>query len=426
MSESSNPNPSPLAEWLARLERRAPASRIELGLDRVREVWRRMDARLSAPVITVAGTNGKGSVVAMIESMLLAGGFRPLAYSSPHILRFSERMRIGGREADEADIVAALDRVERARAEVDLTYFEHTTLAAFQLAFDAGVDALVLEVGLGGRLDAVNVLDADVAVVTSIGIDHAEFLGPTREHIAREKAGVARAGRPVVVGDPDPPASLAETLESIGARSISALESLQADAPAEELRISHSGRRLVLPLPALAGAWQRTNAACAVIALLELGERLPLDEAALAAGLREVRLPGRFQVLRRSPAVIVDVAHNPDAAAALASALGAPEAASTAVFSALAAKDVAGIGRALDACFTRWIVAPLAGDRARSAESIAQELGQAPVSGTVETVESVPAALQHALADSGPHDRVVVFGSFLTVAEAWPELASSP
>jgi dihydrofolate synthase/folylpolyglutamate synthase len=426
LSDASNLNSSPLAAWLARLERRAPASRIELGLDRVREVWRRMDAGLSVPVITVAGTNGKGSVVAMIESMLLAGGYRPLAYSSPHILRFSERMRIGGREADEAEIVAALDEVERARGDVDLTYFEHTTLAAFRLAFDAGVDALVLEVGLGGRLDAVNVLDADVAVVTSIGIDHAEFLGPTREHIAREKAGVARAGRPAVVGDPDPPVSLAETLDSIGARSISAIEALDADAADGELRIAHGGRRLRLPLPSLSGAWQRANAACAAIALLELAQRLPLDEAALGAGLRDVRLPGRYQRIRNAPAVILDVAHNPAAAEALASALNSPQAGSTAVFSALAGKDVAGIGRALDACFTRWIVAPLAGDRARPAESIAQELRRAPVSGTVETVESVPAALQHALADSGPHDRVVVFGSFLTVAEAWPELASSP
>lgn len=413
-----------LTEWLARLERRAPASRIELGLERVREVWQRMDADLAVPVITVAGTNGKGSVVAMLESMLLAGGYRPLAYTSPHILRFSERMRIGGREADEADIVAALDYVEQARGGVDLSYFEHTTLAAFRLATAAGVDAALLEVGLGGRLDAVNLIDADVAIITSIGIDHTEFLGSTRAQIAREKAGVARAGRPVVIGEPDPPAALGQALDAVGARSLFALDRLDPDAAAAGLCIAHHGRELKLPLPALAGAWQRGNAACAVIALLELSERLPLSEEAMAAGLRTVQLPGRYQVVGQAPELILDVAHNPAAAAALATALGAPRGASTAVFSALAGKDVVGIGQALDRSFTRWLVAPLRGERARSGGSIARELRQAPVSGHVETVESVPVALEQALADSGPDDRVVVFGSFLTVAEAWPELTS--
>ncbi|NBB91936.1 MAG: bifunctional tetrahydrofolate synthase/dihydrofolate synthase [Gammaproteobacteria bacterium] len=414
-----------MSDWLARLERRAPASRIELGLERVREIWQRMDAALDMPVITVAGTNGKGSVVAMLEAMLLAGGYRPLAYSSPHILRFSERMRIGGREAAEADIVSALAHVENARGEVDLTYFEHITLAAFRLAAEAGVDAAILEVGLGGRLDAVNVVDADVAVITSIGIDHAEFLGPTREQIAREKAGVARAGRPVIVGETDPPASLDQTLESIGARVIRAHDESSPDALPDTLRISHAGRLLDLPRPALAGPWQHGNAACAVLALLEVVDRLPLSDDAMAAGLRDVRLPGRYQVLCERPQVILDVAHNPAAAGALAEALGPPDGRSTAVFSALAGKDVAGIGRAVDACFTRWLVAPLGGERGRTAEQVADELRNAPVSGRVETVESVPAALKQALATSGPSDRIVVFGSFLTVAEAWPELTSS-
>ncbi|RFF27631.1 MULTISPECIES: folylpolyglutamate synthase/dihydrofolate synthase family protein [unclassified Wenzhouxiangella] len=420
MNTSSNPN---LTDWLDRLERRAPASRIELGLERVQAVWRRMDAELSMPVITVAGTNGKGSVVAMLESMLIAGGYRPMAYTSPHILRFAERMRIAGREAEETDIVDALEHVERARADIALTYFEQTTLAAFRLAARAGVDAIVLEVGLGGRLDAVNVVDADVVVITSIDIDHAEFLGDTRERIACEKAGVARAGRPVIVGEPDPPASLNEALESIGACVIRAGECLGPAGAVDALRIVHGDFSLELPRPPLLGDWQRGNAACAVIALIELADRLPVTEAQMAAGLRDVRLPGRFQIVRRNPEVILDVAHNPAAAAALASALGRAQTNSIAVFSALAGKDVAGIGRALDACFTRWLVAPLDGDRAQPAGDIAAELEDAPVSGTVETVESVPAALQQALADSGPADRVVVFGSFLTVAEAWIELS---
>lgn len=422
MSDSPNPNSTSLADWLARLERRAPASRIELGLDRVREVWQRMDADLSMPVITVAGTNGKGSVVAMIEAMLIAGGYRPLAYTSPHILRFAERMRIGGRETDEFDIVDALDHVEGARRDVALTYFEHVTLAAFCLAAQSEVDALVLEVGLGGRLDAVNVVDADVAVITSIGIDHAEFLGETREQIAREKAGVARSGRPVIVGEADPPEGLYELLESIGARIVPAFDRLETADGDEGIHILHGGRDLDLPLPALAGAWQRGNAACAILALCELSGRLPLSEEQMIAGLHNVRLPGRFQTVRRLPELILDVAHNPAAAAALAGALGRPHRRSTAVFSALEGKDVAGIARALDGSFTNWLVASLHGQRARPAAAIAAEVRDAPVSGRVETVESVRAALHRALADSGPDDRIVVFGSFLTVAEAWPEL----
>lgn len=423
MSDAPDSNPTPLADWLARLEQRAPATRIELGLERVHEVWRRIDIELAMPVITVAGTNGKGSVVAMIEAMLIAGDYRPLAYTSPHIQRFSERMLIGGHEAAEVDIVAALDRVEQARADVPLTYFEHTTLAAFCLAERAGVDALVLEVGLGGRLDAVNILDADVAVITSIGIDHAEYLGDTRELIAREKAGVARPGRPVIVGDPEPPDGLFETLESIGARVICAPDCLDESGAGDGLRIRHVERALRLPPPALAGRWQRGNAACAVLALCELSDRLPLDEDQLAAGLRGVRLAGRYQVVRKRPEVILDVAHNPAAAAALAGALSPPRGRSTAVFSALAGKDVAGIARALDGCFSRWLVASLHGERAQTAAAIAAQLRNAPVSGSVETVESVPAALERALADSEPDDRVVVFGSFLTVAEAWSEFA---
>lgn len=423
MSNDPDPNPVSLGDWLARLERRAPASRIELGLERVREVWRRMGDQLSVPVITVAGTNGKGSVVAMIEAMLIAGEYRPLAYTSPHILRFSERMRIGGGEAADSDIVDALDHVEHARGEVPLTYFEHTTLAAFRLGARSGVDALVLEVGLGGRLDAVNILDADVAVITSIGIDHAEFLGDTRERIAVEKAGVARPGRPVVVGDPDPPGRLLETLESIGARVILAPDRLDAAGPEDELCVRRDGGVLRLPPPGMAGGWQRGNAASAVLALCELSERLPLGDEHLAAGLRAARLPGRYQVVRERPVVIFDVAHNPAAAGALASALKGFVGRSTAVFSALAGKDVAGIARAVDPCFSHWLVAPLHGERAQPAAAIAAELRDAPVSGSVETVESISAALERALADSGPDDRVVVFGSFLTVAEAWPEFA---
>lgn len=414
-----------LADWLARLEARAPASRIELGLERVSAVWRKLGIRLGMPVITVGGTNGKGSVVAMLESMLLAAGLRPLAYSSPHLFRFSERIRIAGHEACETDIVGALERVEHARGRLELTYFEHITLAALVLASASEVEALVLEVGLGGRLDAVNLVDADVAVISSVGIDHAEYLGTTRSAIGREKAGIARAGRPVVVGDPDPPKGLFDALDEIGARPVRIGRELTVAAVRDQLEIECLGRKLALPHPALPGSWQWRNAASAVAALM-LAERLEVDREAMALGLRQVSLPGRFQRLGRAPETILDVAHNPAAALALADGLGPATTRSTAVFSALSGKDVPGIARALDGCFTHWLVAPLGGDRGQAADAIAAELGRAAVSGSVETVESVAAALQQALASSGPADRIVVFGSFLTVVEAWPELASSP
>lgn len=412
-----------LADWLKRLERRAPVSHIELGLDRVRDVWRAMAIDLSVPILTVAGTNGKGSVVAMLEGMLRAAGHRTFAYTSPHLLAFSERMRIDGREAADGDIVSAFDAVEAVRGKIDLTYFEQVTLAALWLAADSGVDAIVLEVGLGGRLDAVNVVDADIAVVTSIGIDHTEFLGETRDEIAREKAGIARAGRPAIVGDPDPPKALYDTLEDAGATVVSVKDRLTTNA--EGITVDCGERVLVLPAPGLAGAWQGRNAACAVLALDALRDRLPVSRDAMAEGLQRARLAGRFQVVGERPTMILDVAHNPAAAAALAGALGPATSRSTAVFSALAGKDVAGIGRALDACFTHWLVAPLHGDRGQAAAAVDRQLAAAPVSGRRETVESLPAALDRALALSGSDDRVVVFGSFLTVAEAWPELASN-
>lgn len=412
-----------LADWLERLEQRAPSSRIALGLERVERVWRALNIDLDVPVITVAGTNGKGSVVAMLEAMLKAAGYRPFAYTSPHLLAFNERMRIGAEPARDADIVAALDAVEAVRGETALTYFEQTTLAALWLAAGQGADVLVLEVGLGGRLDAVNVVDADVAVITSIGLDHIEYLGSTRSAIGREKAGIARPGRPVIVGESDPPEGLRSALLEGDARPLWSGEDLNWRESAAGFEVQCGERRLALPRPGLAGHWQLGNAACAVAALLQLAEALPVSEAAMAEGLRHARLPGRLERVQRDPDVILDVAHNPAAARSLARHLGAPSGRSTAVFSALAGKDVAGIARELEACFDRWLIAPLAGDRGQPAAEIVQQLDHAPVSASLETVESVAVALERALADSGRGDRVVVFGSFLTVAEAWTELS---
>ncbi len=408
--------------WLHRLEQRAPESRIELGLDRVRDVLGRLPRSMPAcPVITVGGTNGKGSVVAMIESMCRAAGLRTLAYSSPHLLHFSERIRMDGEPADEASLAAAIETVEQARGAVALTYFEHVTLAALVLGAAAAPDVMVLEVGLGGRLDAVNVVDADVAVLTSIGLDHTDWLGPTRLSIGREKAGIARAGRPLIVGERRLPKGLEPILRASGAHlALAGRDFRWRRAKGGCFRIEDHDRVFTLPRPALGGAWQLANASCAVLALAALGGRLRLTPAQMGEGLLRVRLPGRLQRAMDRPAVWLDVAHNGPAARALAAALGpaAGSRASLAVFSALADKDVHAIGRALDPCFSRWLVAPLSGARARSATELADCLTDIPVAGAVETVESVADGLKLALHDAEPDGRIVVFGSFRTVAEA--------
>ncbi|HLS06056.1 MAG TPA: folylpolyglutamate synthase/dihydrofolate synthase family protein [Wenzhouxiangella sp.] len=407
-----------LAAWLALLEKRSSEAHIDLGLDRVRQVWKRMAGVISAPVITVAGTNGKGSTVAMLEAMLTAAGHRPLVYTSPHLVSFSERIRIGGRPAAEHDIAAAFDQVERARGSVALTYFEHITLAALAMASCGSIDAVVLEVGLGGRLDAVNIIDPDVAVITSIGIDHVEFLGADRRHIGLEKAGIARPGRPVIIGEAQLPDGLLAHLLEMGAQTVLLNDVYEQGSSGFVLKDVSGAGRLAFAPPALPGAWQCRNAALAVLALRTLRDRLPVSAETMARGLAQVQLAGRFQQLAKNPEVIVDVAHNPAAAQALAGALGPHSGRSTAVFSALQNKDIAGIGRALERCFSDWLVAPLAAERGQGSAAIINELQGAGVSGRMKAVESVGAALEQALAGSGPDDRIVVFGSFMTAAEA--------
>lgn len=411
-----------LRAWLDRLERRTPESRIELGLERVRSVLASFPFGIPAcPVITVGGTNGKGSVVAMLEAMCQAAGLKTLAYSSPHLLDFRERIRIDGRPAPAAVIAEALEQVEYLRGTTPLSYFEQVTLAALAIAVRQQPDVLLLEVGLGGRLDAVNVIDADVAVMTSIGLDHVEWLGPTRLSIGREKAGIARAGRPLVVGEKRLPAGLPEVLGASGAELwLAGRDFRWRGQSGARLQIDYADQTLLLPRPALAGPWQMGNAACAVTALLRLAGRLGVQPIHIAQGLERVSLPGRLQKVSSSPDVWLDVAHNGAAARALAGALGSVKGRSSAVFSALAGKDIRAIGRALDRCFDCWLVAPLDGDRACSADCLSAELRGIPVAGSVETVESVPTALKLALKNAGPEDRIVVFGSFRTVATAWP------
>jgi len=410
---------APLADWLAYICAQHPA-RIALGLERVREVLARMQVAPPAFSVTVGGTNGKGSTAAYLETILRTAGYRTGLYTSPHLLRYNERVRVGGEEAADALLARSFARVEAARGPTPLTYFEFATLAALAVFAEAGVEIAVLEVGLGGRLDAVNVVDADCAIVSTVDLDHQAWLGDTREAIALEKAHIFRAGRPALFGDTDPPASLVAHARAIGAP----LQVLGRDfrAVARERQWDFEGRRgarRALPMPALRGSWQLANAATALAALDEIAARFPVSLGEVKRGLTAVRLAGRLQVLPGRPTVVLDVAHNPHAARALARGLGemAFHARTIAVFAMLADKDIGGVIDALAARVDRWHVATVAEERAASAAQVAQVLAARGLAGRTRTFATVAAAHAAALREAEPGDRILVFGSFHTVAE---------
>jgi dihydrofolate synthase/folylpolyglutamate synthase len=401
-----------LEDWLRYIEQQHPKP-IALGLERVSRVLERMRVGLRCPVITVGGTNGKGSTCAMLESILRCAGYRTGLYTSPHLLRYNERVRIAGAEAADEALAESFARVERARDDTPLTYFEFGTLAAFHMFSQENIDAAVLEVGLGGRLDAVNAVDPDCAVLTSVGIDHVEYLGPTRSHIGREKAGIFRTGRPAVVAEPDPPDSV------LAAAGNQLLLGTHFGFQAEGVQWSYwgpRGKRAGLAWPALRGKTQLRNAAAALCALDALG--MPIAMQDVRRGLAEVELPGRFQVLPGRPQVILDVAHNPQAARTLADNLAhsgfAPE--TIAVCGMLRDKDIAAVLRELAPRITRWHVASLGAPRGAAAAEIASHL-----EGKAHEFDSPVSAFLAARAIAGEGDKIVVFGSFLTVADvmAW-------
>jgi len=406
-----------LAEWLAFIERQHPEP-IALGLDRVADVLQRIEANMDCPIITVGGTNGKGSTCAMLESILQAGGYRTGLYTSPHLLRYNERVRIAGSETEDAALCDAFAAVESARAKVPLTYFEFATLAALFLFSRAKLDAAVLEVGLGGRLDAVNAVEADCAVLTSIGVDHVEFLGNTREAIGREKAGIFRRGRPAVVADPDPPRSV---LSADAQLLLIGRDFGYVNQGTQWSWWGSSGKRSGLAHPALRGAMQLRNASAALMALDCLRERLPLAMQDVRRGLAEVALPGRFQMLPGRPQVVLDVAHNPEAAAVLAANLGDSGYArqTIAVFGMLRDKDIAGVVRVMASRITRWHLATLGGPRGAEAGFLEKILIQEKIQAPVHAHANVGAALAAAKSEAGESDKIVVFGSFLTVADAY-------
>jgi dihydrofolate synthase/folylpolyglutamate synthase len=415
----------------------------------VRAVAQRMgigaqtDSGPDATRIVVGGTNGKGSTCALLESIYRAAGYRVGRYASPHLLRFTERASIDGHPAGEDALAEQFAAVEAARGATTLTYFEFSTLAVLALFARERLDVEVLEVGLGGRLDAVNIVDADCAVVTTIGLDHVELLGGTRELIGWEKAHVFRAGRPAVCVEPDPPASLLEFARACGAR----LRCLGTDFAPEVSDVGGGrrqwtyrsalpgGSRLALPWPALRGPHQLRNAAGALAAIEALAQVRPVDQQAVRQGLAGAQLTGRFQVVPGRPALILDVAHNPHAAQALAQALrehaaraegAAPAARTLAVFGMLRDKDAAEVVQALAGEVDAWHLASTAGERGRSAAQLRAAAFAGALAQRCRLHDSVAQALDAAAADAGPDDRIVVFGSFVIVADALRWLEHAP
>jgi dihydrofolate synthase/folylpolyglutamate synthase len=408
-----------LPSWLRHLESLHPKT-VDLGLERVLEVKARLGLVPDFPIVAVAGTNGKGSTCAMLESILRAGGYRTGLYASPHLLRYNERVRLNGAEADDASLCQAFAAVEAGRGEVPLTYFEFGTLAALWLFMREKPDVAVLEVGLGGRLDAVNAFDADCAVVTSVAIDHTDYLGDTREAIGFEKAGIFRAGKPAIYAEADVPQSVIRHAGEIGARFLQIGKDFDYRSETGQWAFLGQGGRLDgLPFPALRGAYQLANAAAALAALEQLKERLPLARNDIRRGLLEVLLPGRFQVLPGRTQLILDVAHNPHAAAALAANLRSmPPAGKTfAVFAMLRDKDIAGVVQNLRDTVDVWLAAGIDQPRGASSDALLAVLRDQGLGDKALPFADVAAAYRHACNMAGDGDRIAAFGSFHTVAD---------
>lgn len=418
-----------LSSWLQHLENGVAGGEIEMGLARVGAVRDRMGLKPVCPLIVVGGTNGKGSVCAYLTQIYHDAGYRVGTLTSPHLLRFNERIAINGEAVADDLIVSAFEHIETARAEIPLTYFEFNTLAAVDVFTRQQVDVMILEVGLGGRLDAVNIFDADVAVITSVDLDHEAFLGDTVEKVAFEKAGIMRAGKPVICAQIPVPHSLSSHAAEVGADLLllgrdfdcHKMEMQQWSYrfhPQESSLYTGEHARHALPIPVLRGNFQLSNAACALTVLECLSERLPLDIGAIKRGLLRVRHPGRFQVLPGRPVTVLDVGHNPHAARALRSSLIALPYAEKrmAVFSMLADKDIDAVLEIIKDQFDCWLIAPLALPRGMTIQALQEKFIQHNIT-AVTAYPDVKEAYQAALSEAGENDRIVVFGSFHTVAE---------
>jgi dihydrofolate synthase/folylpolyglutamate synthase len=420
--------PTTLQAWLGLLESRHPTE-IDMGLERVGRVKEQLGIAFECPVITVGGTNGKGSTCAMLESILMQAGYRVALYTSPHLIDFNERARLQGDPVSDGALVAAFHRVEAARGDVSLTYFEFTTLAILLMFAESSLDAAILEVGLGGRLDAVNVIDADVAIITSIDIDHTAYLGSTREAIGFEKAGIFRPGKAAICSDPVPPQSLVAHAESIGADLWLFGRDFNYNGDKQQWNFGgRSQRRVALAYPSLRGANQLLNASAALAALEALRQRLPVGAQDIRTGFVMVDLPGRFQVLPGLPLVVLDVAHNPHAAATLTQNLDNMgfHPYTYAVFGSMCDKDIDGVIAHLKGRIDHWCLTDLPAPRGAPASLLQQKLenaGVVPQTGpdaecTVALFTTPAQAYADAHHRAGESDRIVVFGSFVTVAGA--------
>jgi dihydrofolate synthase/folylpolyglutamate synthase len=415
--------PQILHEWLELLERRHHKA-IDLGLERVGEVWQRMGKpRPAERIFVVGGTNGKGSTVATLCSLLGALGYSHGNYTSPHIHRYNERVQINGVNVTDRQLIESFERVEAARGDTSLSYFEFGTLAAFDILSREQLDFAVMEIGLGGRLDAVNLLDADCSIITPIGLDHQEYLGNSLELIGREKAGIIRASRPLICGEADPPSSIVETAEASGAPLLRLGVDFNVKPVKQGMRFTAGDIELDLPAPVLPGMHQYRNAATALAALFQLLPDAVRSTEAIRKGIESVRLTGRLQQVASRPAVWVDVGHNLLGATVIADAIAAQIEAGHCrkmfcVLAMLADKDATAVATALRPVISAWHVAGLQGDRGQDGRFLAQRMTTVVDAGVMRVYETVADALDGALAEASEEDGVLVFGSFLTADQA--------
>ena len=417
---ATQPKPTTVEEWLVYIEALHPKS-IAMGLDRVQAVADKLQLNPDFPIITVAGTNGKGSTCEMLSQIYSEAGYKVGCYTSPHLIRYNERVRINHREISDQDLCMAFEAVEAARGDVALTYFEMGTLAAMWHFCRANLDVVILEVGLGGRLDAVNIFEPACAIVTTVDLDHMDYLGETREKIGLEKAGVFRANKLAICGDETPPVSLLKYAETIGVDLKLINRDFQVKKTGQQ-GWQYSDEALVLQLPVLglAGEFQFANAACAICAAHHLKHILPVSQANIHAALGAVRLTGRFQQIQSKPQIIVDVAHNPHAATSLAQNLRSTPGASRtlAVFAMLVDKDIEGVISAVAPCISRWYIADIRAARGAKALDLQKTLVRQVNQASVRLFDDVSMALAAACKEADKNDRIIVFGSFYTVADA--------
>ena len=415
-----------LNDWLGFIEQ-LHAKPIDLGLERMQAMVARMGIRFDCPVVTVAGTNGKGSTCAMMERIWREAGYKTAMHTSPHLIRFNERAFLDGREASDEALIEAFRKVEEARGGMTLSYFEYTGLAILKFFQDAAPDVVILEIGLGGRLDAMNTIDPDVSIVAAVGIDHTAFLGSTREAIALEKAHIYRPGRPAICSDPVPPETLIDHAEKIGAKLLLVNRDFKVDEHEDgSFDFTMGANVWHLPKPALLGENQYRNASGALAAVTSLLDRLPVNEEAVARGLRNVRITARFELVTEDPCrTLIDVGHNPQAAEVLAQnlhATKAPGEKTLAVFGMLTDKDRESVVRLTAPEINRWFIAGLPGPRGGSAEDLkAKMLAGGADEGAIESfgsiAEALAAARKAAQGENNPV-RIIIFGSFVTVGEA--------